>query len=81
LPHLTALPRLSLDLRREVPMPQIRCPELDLLTDELNEAYLRLKEAASTKDATNAANELARVVRCFSVHRVGCVLCKVQSSA
>lgn len=31
-------------------------------------------------DARAAANELARVVRCFSAHRVGCVLCKVQRS-
>ena len=62
-------------------MTHIRCPELDLLTNELNEAYRRLTEATSTEDATEAANELARVVRCFSAHRIGCVLCKVQSSA
>jgi hypothetical protein len=46
-------------------MPHIRCPELDLLTDAHNEAYRKAEGG----------------LRCFSAHRVGCVLYKVQSSA
>jgi hypothetical protein len=61
-------------------MMSVRCPVFDVLTGELNEAYRRLTEAVSPEEAIYAANELARIVRCFSAHRVGCVFCKAQSS-
>lgn len=63
----------------EAPMPELRCPQLDLIDRALIEAY-RLWEASrrdrGSKAAVAADCEIARLHVLIALHRSACPVCR-----
>jgi hypothetical protein len=66
-------------MKSEAPMPELRCPQLDLIDRALIEAY-RWEESgipdSASKAAVAANREIARLHELIRLHRSACPICK-----